>query len=431
MKKFPFLICFLVIITGFSIQGTAFAQGAGPVKVEVRETEQGFQLYRGGDPYYIKGGGGHVHLDVLAECGGNSIRTWSADGAEWVLNEAHKRGLTVTLGFWMGHERHGFDYNDQWAVQGQFTKFKDAVKRLKDHPALLMWGIGNEMDLFYTNFNVWPAVQQIAKMCHELDPNHPTMVVTAGIDVADTQMIRDQCPDIDIIGINTYGDLPTVPEKIRQYGWDRPYIITEWGPNGWWESPKTEWKAAREASSQEKSDLYAQRYTDYIENDTELCLGSYVFLWGHKQETTPTWFGLFLKDGTPTATVDVMAKAWKGEWPANRAAKVTGMEVNSTDWKQDIYLKPKETYSATVRAVDPENKPLRVVWQFIPESTNTKTGGDFEVAPEPIEGLIQSQEGNSLTFTAPTAPGAYRIFVYVYDDSGKVGTLNTPVFVKK
>jgi len=38
--------------------------------------------------------------------------------------------------------------------------------------------------------------------------------------------------------------------------------------------------------------------------DNKLCLGSYVFFWGQKQERTPTWYGMFLKSGEETAAID-------------------------------------------------------------------------------------------------------------------------------
>ena len=47
-----------------------------------------------------------------------------------------------------------------------------------------MWCVGNEVDLFYKNFKVWDAIEGIAKMIQDIDPNHPTMTVTEGIDPA-------------------------------------------------------------------------------------------------------------------------------------------------------------------------------------------------------------------------------------------------------
>ena len=50
--------------------------------------------------------------------------------------------------------------------------------KIKDHPALLMWAVGNEVDLFYKNFRVWNAVEDISKMIKKHDSNHPIMTVT-------------------------------------------------------------------------------------------------------------------------------------------------------------------------------------------------------------------------------------------------------------
>ncbi|MFM6943741.1 MAG: hypothetical protein ACKOXV_00460, partial [Bacteroidota bacterium] len=71
----------------------------------------GYEFYRNGKPYYVKGLGGDVHLDIAVKIGANSIRTWGVERAQQVLDEAQQKGLTVMLGFWLQHERHGFDYD--------------------------------------------------------------------------------------------------------------------------------------------------------------------------------------------------------------------------------------------------------------------------------------------------------------------------------
>ena len=37
-----------------------------PIKTEIRKTEVGYQLYRGGQPYFIKGAGGSTYPDRIA-----------------------------------------------------------------------------------------------------------------------------------------------------------------------------------------------------------------------------------------------------------------------------------------------------------------------------------------------------------------------------
>jgi beta-galactosidase/beta-glucuronidase len=137
------------------------------------------------------------------------------------------------------HERHGFDYNDTLAVAKQLASFKATIDQFKNHPALLMWGIGNEVNLSYTNPKVWNAIQDIAKYVHQVDPNHPTTTVTAGLNRAEVEFVKQRAPDIDIFSVNTYGDIAEVPKNIANFGWTGPYMITEWGPNGHWESPTT------------------------------------------------------------------------------------------------------------------------------------------------------------------------------------------------
>src|SRR5437867_2576833 len=83
-----------------------------PSLVQVVRADGGYRLLRDGTPYFIKGAGGDGSLEALAAAGGNSVRTWGADAVGPILDQAHQLGLTVTVGIWLGHERHGFNYHD-------------------------------------------------------------------------------------------------------------------------------------------------------------------------------------------------------------------------------------------------------------------------------------------------------------------------------
>ena len=203
---------------------------AQPVHVQLIQESGVWRMERGGLPYYVRGAGGQVHLPLMVECGANSLRTWGIERAQQILDSAQRMGLTVMLGLWMGHERHGFDYDDPVAVREQFLHFSSVIDRFKSHPALLCWGIGNEVDLFYTNIKVWDAIQEVAAYAHAHDPHHPTSTVTAGLDSMEVHWIKTKAPDIDILGVNTYGDLEQALTRIRPFGWDKAYMITEWAP---------------------------------------------------------------------------------------------------------------------------------------------------------------------------------------------------------
>ena len=403
-----------------------------PIKVEVVKIGDTWQLLRGGDPYFIRGVGGKDYLEEAKAYGANSMRTWSPDGAQEILDKAHSLGMTVLMGLWVGQERQGFDYDDAKAVKAQLEGFRQVVREFKDHPAILMWGIGNENDLFYADFKVWNAINDIAKMVHEEDPNHPTMTVTAGLDVAEVQLIQERAPHIDVYGINTYAGLLGISKEMRMYGWDRPYVITEWGPNGHWEVPKAEWGAPVEQTSTEKAASYQLRYEKGIAADPQMCVGSYVFLWGQKQETTSTWYGLFLEDGTETAVMDVLQYVWTGKWPDNRAPQINSITINGLGRYDSPYVKAGELTNLEVDVIDLDNDELKYTWELVPESTDIKSGGDAESRPEALEIVIRpGNKKGQVTFRAPNKEGAYRMFAYIYDGNGNAATANIPFFVRR
>ena len=418
------LICFLCFPIFMSL---SYGQ---VIKVEIKEENGNWQLYRGGKPYYIKGVGGHVEMDRAKAYGANSIRTWGVNDAISVLDEAHSKGLSVVFGMWVAVERQGFDYNDAKAVKAQLERFTEVVKTYKDHPAILMWGIGNENDLFYSNFKVWNAINDIAKMCHEVDPNHPTMTVTAGFDVAEAQLIKERAPHIDIYGINTYGGLIGIDKEIRAAGWEGPYVIAEWGPTGHWEVAKTKWGVPVEQTSTEKAEVYKKRYELGIAADKAKCIGSYVFLWGQKQETTPTWYGLFLEDGTETGVMDVLQYNWTGKWPINQSPQIDEVTINGKNSYQSVYVEPGQVCDLVVVNSDKDNDPLQYKYEILPESQDIKSGGDLESRPEGVKFKVKSDSGDgNLSFKAPTKAGPYRMFIYIYDGNGNAATANIPFYV--
>ena len=69
-------------------------------------------------------------------------------------------------------------------------------------------GVGNEMDLDYTNFEVWKHMEEVCKVVKEEDPNHPTMLVTAGLDVAEVKLIKEHTPSLDILDKHLRKHLP-------------------------------------------------------------------------------------------------------------------------------------------------------------------------------------------------------------------------------
>lgn len=401
---------------------------AAPSKVEVVPTEgphgAGFEWRVDGEPFVLKGAGGSYDKEKLAAAGATAFRTWGVGpDTPMILDEAERLGLKVVLGIWLGHERHGFDYGDPEQVKTQLETARQAVLRFRDHPALLAWGVGNEMEGFAEGDDpqIWRAVEDIAAMIQRLDANHPTITVTAEIGGARVRLVHELCPSIDVVGINSYGGARSLPKRYREAGGSKPYLVTEFGPPGAWETSKTAWGAPEELTSTEKAKVYAEAYRVLAEDP--LCVGSFAFTWGFKQEATATWFGMVLPDGTKLGAVDAMAEAW-GRPSKNSSPEISRLRLSAATGA------PTATITAQVDVRDPEGDPLETTWVLYDETPEYMTGGDFRPTPPHHPEVLVETTKTTATLRLPERPGGYRLYAFVRDGQGGGAVANAPIRVK-
>lgn len=395
-------------------------------KVTLQHSEQGSTLIKDGKPYTILGVGGVADFELLASYGGNTVRTWGADGIETLMDDAHENGISVVIGLWLKHERHGYDYSDPAVKQSELNDVEKYVRQFRDHPALLAWGIGNEVEL---GGSMDTAIQQIndaSALVKSLDPNHPTMAVIAEIGDDKAIRIQNECPNIDMLGINSYGGLGSLSQRVADQGVTLPYAITEFGPVGHWESGNTPWGAPYEQPSSSKAEFLKNNYMSTIQpNLGKQCLGSFAFLWGYKQEKTATWYGLLLESGETTESVDVLQELWTGTPVENGAPRVRSMSIDANA----SAISGGSVVHVELDADDPDGDELVTEWSVIPESQEASAGGDHEDSIEAVEVEIVSTSPTTCSVTMPKSEGAYRIFAIVRDQQGHAGTVNLPVYV--
>ena len=397
-----------------------------PVRVVRKGT--GYELQRGGKPYFVKGAGGLENLGMLKAVGGNSIRLWTTDYAQPLLDSAQAHGLTVLLGLWLIPERDGFDYYDKKAVKKQVEELRKEVIRYRNHPALLAWDVGNEVEQGSGNPDVFDAIDDVARMIHEVDPNHP--VISTFIDPTVLKWMGNRGHELDFIAFNSYGNLRELRKYLEKVNWQHPYFITEFGPQGYWETLQTSWGAALEPRSAQKAKSVADFYQTGIQQQSSKCLGSYIFYWGNRQEATPTWFSMFTPTGERTELVDQMQYLWSGTWPANRAPQVSDIQFNQHFDNQSLRLRPGQTYPAFVTAQDQEHDSLRVAWEVRPESRWREDRKTLQIRDEPLPGLVLAPNQFKTPVRTPTKPGAYRLYVTVTDGYGGASTANFPFYVE-
>jgi len=428
-RKYFYLLILAFIISNVNMTGQK-------VKIN-RKSSGGFELLVDNKPFYMKGAVGSSGIDLVKKYGGNGVRTGSS---KRLLDEAQSLGLMVLANLPVSSQRDGFDYDNEEAVKQQHEKVLQIVREMKDHPAVLMWALGNELDhvpqkvyepnKVYYNMKVWDAVNDLAKAIHEIDPDHPVMTVVGSITEHKITALINQCPNLDLLGINEYGDLLKIPQWLREWGWKKPYQVTEWGPTGFWQTRRTPWGFHIEETSSEKADKYKERYEGTILADKDMCLGSYVFLWRQHQEYTHTWFGMFDKEWRETEAVDVMRYEWTGAWPQNRAPRVKSMQINGKSAQDFITLVPGETVKAQVVMEDPDSGDvISYEWELLREQMNLGYGGRGENKPDSIDCSFKAAPDGTVSFTVPLEKGAYRLYVAGYDKGNHIATANIPVYV--
>ena len=280
----------LSIVIGFVCAPADAAGGRTSGVWRIEKQGGNWRLLRDGQPFYVKGTVGWQAYDLLRQSGGNAIRTGANRGT---LDKVHEAGLVAMVNLPVRGERNGMNWDDEQMVSQQKERVLQTVREVKDHPAVMFWAVGNELDWIPPgapyNPNLWRRLNDIAAEIRAIDPNHLVMTVIGDSQYErKIQEIARDCTDMDLLGINSYGNIATLADLTRKH-WPKPYVAAEWGPTGHWQTPKTAWRVPIEETSTEKAQAIYERYTEVIQADASHCLGSFVFLWAQKQETTHTW----------------------------------------------------------------------------------------------------------------------------------------------
>ena len=201
----------------------------------------GRQLVVNGKPLHLKGvawnpvakGGsyprdldfaGFVEQDaaLMQRMGINAVRTYEP------ITDAKVLDILWSKGIWVVNSVYNYGGSSA-------SSAGDAVRATKDHPAILMWTIGNEWNYngLYVGMSFRDCVariREVAEVVRSLDTDHPISSIYGDVlgkfdEAAD--LLRD---DIDIWGINTYrgisfGNMFDQYERVS----DKPMYLGEYG----------------------------------------------------------------------------------------------------------------------------------------------------------------------------------------------------------
>jgi len=192
-------------------------------------------------------------FQLLKEMGCNTIRVYHPLNINKnIFRDLYNRfGIRIMLGNFIGAYtwgsgaswEKGTDYTDPEQRKKMMEDVRKMVLEYKDEPFVLLWMLGNENDaigsaenstLNKTNASMVPEdyakfVNEVAKMIHDLDPDHPVGVCNAHFKLL--KYYANFSPEIDIIGMNAYTGaygFGSLWNAVKM-DFDRPVVITEYG----------------------------------------------------------------------------------------------------------------------------------------------------------------------------------------------------------
>ncbi|WP_053992568.1 glycoside hydrolase family 2 TIM barrel-domain containing protein [Mangrovimonas sp. TPBH4] len=402
--------------------------------VRIIETEKGYEIIRNGRPFYIKGAGGKPYFKELSEAGGNTLRLYDTINTAKILDEALKYDIAVILDIPLpDYNRYAWAYEDNSKIELMKTRIRDYVMEHKDHPALLMWNLGNEL-MFPFNFGnneFIDAFNVMVDQIHKIDSNHPVGTTVAGASRTQVLSIHFNT-SLDIISYNMFGNLRDLHRNQTQLNLvtnPLPYYISEWGIHGPWEYKKNSlWNKIYEPTSVEKAELYKEQYLSYIDADRK-GVGSIAFYWGDKYEGTPTWFNIIDEEGRKSNVYYALKEVWSGEKSEEDAPYITKFLLNEkVDSDLQLY-NPKDTLDAELKLEGFSSK-YTFKWEVLKEGVGFGTSSKHEINLL-VKDTIPINKMSKIQFQAPEEEGAYRLMAYVYDDHKNFATANIPFFVLK
>ncbi|HEV2345405.1 MAG TPA: discoidin domain-containing protein [Actinocrinis sp.] len=395
------------------------APANNPSVVKVTGTQGNWGLTVNGAPYTIKGAtwgpppsAAAAYMPDLASTGVNTIRTWGTDGTtQPLLDAANANGIKVINGFWLNQ---GQDYTDATYKTNTLNTIIQYVNQYKNNNAVLMWDVGNEVILTLQNTysgaqleserNAYAQyVEQVVQAIHQADPNHPVTSTDAWVGA--WPYYKANTPDLDLLAVNSYGQVCGVQSAWSSGGYTKPYIVTETGPSGEWEVPNDANGVPLEDTDQASAAGYSSAW-NCIAGAKGVALGATLFNYGLENDFGGIWFNL-VTGGWRRLSYYTVNSVYGGKNPTNQAPVISSMTVNNAS-----AVPAGGTFTVNVSASSPIGAPLRYGVELSSKYIDSGTAQ---------RGVNFTASGGTLTITAPRIIGVWKVDVYVYDGQGNAG----------
>ena len=194
-------------------------------------------------------------MSMLRHMGVNSIRQYTGVPAKWITYIYEKYGIYTMLNHSFG--RYGLTLDGAWVANTEYAdervrelllkEVKQMTEEYKNTPGLLMFLLGNENNygLFWEGAEtedipvndrkstirakaMYKLMNEAVVAMKSIDRSHPVAICNG--DLLFLELIAQNCPDVDILGVNMYRGISFTDafDRVKQeYG--KPLMFTEFG----------------------------------------------------------------------------------------------------------------------------------------------------------------------------------------------------------
>lgn len=180
----------------------------------------------------------NVDFPLMAEAGINTVRLYAPILSTAMLDAAWANGLYVVPNFGVSSAQLGCPQGRAF-MQGQLEHM---VAEWKDHPAVLFWLVGNEVNVNLGSNDLcvdwYPQLDALAAAIKAIDTSHPVATSVAGVDDICLPGCSDDTslPNLDIWGAQLYQGCSFI-SAFNQYAsyedCSRPLVLTEFGSDSY------------------------------------------------------------------------------------------------------------------------------------------------------------------------------------------------------
>ncbi len=364
---------------------------------------------------------------AIRATGCNTIRRYQPSVYDRnILTIAQEQHLKVLYGFWFDPS---IDYlMDTNQVKKYMDMVVEKVKLYKDYPSVLGWSIGNETSgllkkhydqpyLFQVRKAYMEMLEKMAKRIHALDQTRPVLTSLEHSWQLPGELFsyNQLVPSVDIIGINSYYEeqISKVKQLTGEFDQSRPYLISEFGPGGYWNpdlSDYNKYGLLLEEEEKEKAELYYREWNEYVSGNKGYNIGGVAFCWRDRMEGSATWFGITDFKQRKKPVYYALKNAWTN-------TKATAPPDNVFIMGPEFKLNRGNSYNFTYISNNPVFKYAE--WHLYKEN-------EFREK----ENYLGPNNYQDVWIMAPVKPGAYRLYVHVSDGRGNVVTSSKPLIYK-